>query len=126
MGANWVEVAQKRHLEFWIGDGEVLHDLFNHVLGATIRVRNASASNHSFDVFWGFLNAINGSGRREDNLLAVMCAHGLQEIDGAFEVGFVVAQRLLDGFADGLEASEVDYEVEVAFGEELVDLVGLE
>ncbi len=54
-------------------------------------------------------------------MLDAVGLHGLEEIESAGDVVVVIAERLFDGFGDSFEPSEMNDEVEMGAGEDLVE-----
>ena len=119
VGADRVEVAQDDDGPGVVGDVHVAQDLLLEELGRAVRVRGAAdLALLSQRQLLG--RAIDGGGRREDDLLDVVGAHGLEQHDGAVEVVVVVFDRLGDRLADGLERGEMNHPVDVVLGEDAV------
>ena len=112
MRADGVEVAQQHDVPLGVGLGGVHEDLLDHPLGPAVGVGAE------------LLGALLGEGQRvgvavdgrragEDDVLAAVVAHGLDQVEGAAEVVVVVLDGLGHALADGLEAGEVDHAVDV-------------
>ena len=64
--------------------------------------------------------AINGGRAGEDDVLAAVLAHHIEEDEGAVHIVFVVFERLHAAFAHGLESGEVDAGVKLMLIEHLL------
>ena len=117
--ADRVEVAQQHHVPFGVGLLHVGQHFFEHGLCLSVGVRA-----FALGAFFGNRNhgrvAVHGGRRREDDVLAAVVAHGVQEHERGVHVVFVVFERHGDRFANGLEPGKVDAGVKVVFLENLV------
>ena len=69
---------------------------------------------------------VDGSGGGEDDVLAAVLLHDLEEDEGAGDVVVVILEGLGDGLAHSLEARKVDDAVDLVLGEDLLEAVAVE
>ena len=124
--ADRIKVAKSDDVEFGVGGGEVFEDFLNHVFGFAVGIGELDAGRHGFDALFDALVAIDGGRRGEDEVFDIVGLHGLEEIESAGDVVVVIAERLFDGFGDGFEPSEMNDEVEMSAGEDLVEGFAIE
>ena len=125
MGADGVEVAEQHNVPLGVGGVNVHKDLLNHPLGPAIGVGRGLLG-----VFLGdgrvIRIAVDGRGAREDDGLAAMVAHNVDEHQGVLDVVVVVLDGLAHRLADGLKAGEVDDAVDLMGIEDLVHGIAVE
>mmetsp|Transcript_36722 Transcript_36722/g.109217 ORF Transcript_36722/g.109217 Transcript_36722/m.109217 type:complete len:379 (+) Transcript_36722:56-1192(+) len=129
VGADRVEVAEQDHVPALVRLVEVLQDVLDEELRASVRVGRARGEvlgdGHRRGV------AVHSRGGGEDDALAVALLHRLDQVERACNVILVVEDRLRHALADSLEPSEVNHRVKLcalvlcAF-EERVELFRLE
>ena len=97
----------------------VAEDFFEHGLRLSVGV-GALALGTSFCNRDLCRVAVNGCRRTENEVLAAVITHGVEQHESGVHVVFVVFERLRDGFADSLETCKVDAGVKLVFAENLV------
>eukprot|EP00406_Dinophysis_acuminata_P049574 CAMPEP_0179301132 /NCGR_PEP_ID=MMETSP0797-20121207/47397_1 /TAXON_ID=47934 /ORGANISM="Dinophysis acuminata, Strain DAEP01" /LENGTH=367 /DNA_ID=CAMNT_0021010633 /DNA_START=358 /DNA_END=1461 /DNA_ORIENTATION=+ len=122
VGPDRVEVAEERHAELRVGRRRVHEDPLDHVLRPAVRVRAAQGP-PLVDRLLARL--VDRRGRREDDPLAPVLAHGFEEIQGCDKIVLVVPQGLLDGLANGLQSREVDHAIKLLLPEQPVNSFGI-
>ena len=118
--ADGVEVSQEDDVPFGVGLLDVHEDLFEHALGPAVGVGAGAFGAVFGDGDLGGV-AIDGGAGAEDDVLAVVVAHDVDEGEGAADVVFVVFPGFGDALADGFESGEVDAGVEGVVGEEVFE-----
>ena len=117
--ANRVEVAEQNHVPFWVSFLHVHEHFFEHGLCLSIGVGAMT-----FRAFFGNRDlsrvAVNGGRRTENDVLAAVVSHGVEEHECRVHVVFVVFERLCNGFADGLEPGKVNACVKLIFAKDFV------
>ena len=125
MGTDGVEVTEQHDIPFGVGGVNVHKDLLDHPLGPTIGVgrgllRILLGDGRVVRV------AVDGRGAREDDGLAAMVAHDVDEHQGVLDVVVVVLDGLAHRLADGLKAGKVDDAVDLMGIEDLVHRIAVE
>ena len=125
MSANGVEVTEQHDVPLGVGGVDVHKDLLDHPLGPTIGVgrgllRILLGDGRVVRV------AVDGRGAREDDGLAAMAAHDVDEHQGVLDVVVVVLDGLAHRLADGLKAGKVDDTVDLMGIEDLVHRIAVE
>ena len=125
MGTDGIEVTEQHDVPLGVGGVDVHEDLLNHPLGPTIGVGRGLLG-----VLFGdgrvVRIAVDGRGAREDDGLAAMVAHDVDEHQGVLDVVVVVLDGLAHRLADGLKAGEVDDAVDLMGVEDLVHGLAVE
>ncbi len=116
-----VEIAQQSDAPRLVRKGEVPQDLFDEELRLAVGV--GSAERKVLGYRGGVRVAVDGGGRAEDNVFTAVLLHDLAEYQCAMDVVVVVAQRLLDRLADGLEAGKVDDGRDVVAAKDLLHVL---
>ncbi len=116
--ADGVEVAEKHDVPLGVGGVEVGEDLLDHPLGPAVGVgrRLLGALLGEGE---GVRIAVDGGGAGEDDGLAAVLAHDVNERERVANVVGVVLDGLGDGLADGLEARKVNHAARVVLVEDL-------
>ena len=114
-----VEVAQEAHIPLGIYLLQVRQHLLEHRLGLAVGVGAMALGALLGDGDDGGV-AIDGGRGREDDVLAAVLAHHVEQAEGAVHVVLVVFQRLGAALADSLEAGEVDAGVKLVGVEDLL------
>ena len=117
--ADGVKVAQQHHRPFRISGYNALQDFLNHVLRPAVGVRAALAE-HILPQRHFVRHAVDRRRGREHNALAAVAAHGFAQRQGGVKIVAVVFQRLVDGFAHGLEPREMNHGIKAVLTENLV------
>ena len=125
MSADGVEVTEQHDVPLGVGGVDVHNDLLDHPLGPTIGVgrgllRILLGDGRVVRV------AVDGRGAREDDGLAAMVAHDVDEHKGVLDVVVVVLDGLAHRLADGLKAGKVDDAVDLMGVEDLVHRIAVE
>ena len=125
MSADGVEVTEQHDVPLGVGGMDVHKDLLDHPLGPTIGVgrgllRILLGDGRVVRV------AVDGRGAREDDGLAAMVAHDVDEHQGVLDVVVVVLDGLAHRLADGLKAGKVDDAVDLMGIEDLVHRIAVE
>ena len=125
MSADGVEVTEQHDVPLGVGGVDVHEDLLNHPLGPTIGVGRGLLG-----VLFGdgriVRVAVDGRGAREDDGLAAMVPHDVDEHQGVLDVVVVVLDGLAHRLADGLKAGKVDDAVDLMGIEDLVHRIAVE
>ena len=95
MRADRIEVTQQHHVPLRVSFLQVYHHLLEHGLRLSVRVRALSLGAVFGDRDDSGV-AIDGCGGREDDVLAVMTTHHIQQHERAVEVILVILERLGD------------------------------
>ena len=116
--ADGVEVAQQHDVPLRVGGVEVGEDLLDHPLGPAVGVGRG--------LLGALLGerqrvrvAVDGGGAGEDDGLAAVLAHDVDERERVADVVGVVLDRLGDGLAHGLVAGKVDNATRAVLVEDL-------
>ena len=125
MSADGVEVTEQHDVPLGVGGVDVHKDLLDHPLGPTIGVgrgllRILLGDGRVVRV------AVDGRGAREDDGLAAMVAHDVDEHQGVLDVVVVVLDGLAHRLADGLKAGKVDDAVNLMDIEDFVHRIAVE
>ena len=125
MGADGIEITEQHDVPLGVGGVDVHKDLLDHPLGPTIGVgrgllRILLGDGRVVRV------AVDGRGAREDDGLAAMVAHDVDEHQGVLDVVVVVFDGLAHRLADGLKAGKVDDAVDLMGIEDLVHRIAVE
>ena len=125
MSADGVEVTEQHDVPLGVGGVDVHKDLLDHPLGPTIGVgrgllRILLGDGRVVRV------AVDGRGAREDDGLAAMVAHDVDEHQGVLDVVVIVLDGLAHRLADGLKAGKVDDTVDLMGIEDLVHRIAVE
>ena len=118
MCADGIEVAQQNDRQRRIRRAGGLQDLLDHELRPAVGIGAAAGLRRLIQ--WRRLVAVDRGRGREDELMAVMLAHDLQNGQRGVQIVAVIEQRLFDGFADGLESGKVDDAGDVVVGKKPV------
>ena len=116
--ADGVKVAEQHDGKRRIGPAGTLQDLLDHELRPAVGIGAAAGLRRLIQ--WRRLVAVDRGRGREDELMAVMLAHDLQNGQRGVQIVAVIEQRLFDGFADGLESGKVDDAGDVVVGKKPV------
>mmetsp|Transcript_6147 Transcript_6147/g.16730 ORF Transcript_6147/g.16730 Transcript_6147/m.16730 type:complete len:291 (-) Transcript_6147:10-882(-) len=111
MRADGIEVPQNQHVPALVRGMHVAQNLFDEQLRAAVRIRGRQSGAFQDGQHLGF--AVDGRARGEDEAADVAVLQFLKQIHGAADVAVVVRKRFRHGFADGLEAGEVDAGIDV-------------
>ena len=124
VGSDGVEIAKEDDVPLGVGFLDVHHDLFEHALCPTVGVGTLP-----FRTVLGYGNldgvAIDGRGRAENDVLAAVVTHDIEEHQCAADVVLIVFPGFLDGFADGLQSGKMDAGVEFVLVENLLESVAV-
>ena len=107
MRADRVEITKKSGVPCRVSLVEVLQDVLDLELRFAVRVGRLVGREGLFDRNARGL-AVNGSGRAENNVLAVVFFEHFAQIQRRDEVVLVISERNLAGFADSLQTREMD------------------
>ena len=119
MCANRVEVTEQNDIPFRVCFLHITENFFEHGFCLSVGV-GALAFRASFCNRDLCRVAVNGCRRAEDEVLAAVVTHGMEQHERSVHVVLVVFERLCDGFTDGLESCKVDAGVKLVFAENLV------
>ena len=115
-----VEVAEEHDVPFLVSLLHVHKHLFEHRLGLSVGVGAVALGALLGDGDDGRV-AVDGGRAREDDVLAAVLAHDVEEDESAVHVVFVVFQRLGAAFAYSLKAGEVDAGIEMMLVEDALE-----
>ena len=119
MRANRVEVAEQNDVPFRICFLHIAEHFFEHGLCFTVRI-----GAFALGAFFGNRDdgriAVNRGGRTENEVLATVITHGIQQYERGVHVVLVVFERLGDGFAHSFEACKMDAGVKFIFAKNFV------
>ena len=118
MGTDRVEVAQQHDGPAGIGFGDIAQDLFDHQLGATIRV--GGAGGEIFPQRYRGRIAVNGGRGAEYQPEHAGSGHLFAQHQGTGDVVLVVGERDLARLADGLEPGEMDHRLDLVGSKQLL------
>ena len=124
VGADGVEVAQQHNVPLGVGGVQVGQDLLDHPLGPAIGV-GGGLLGAGLGQRQGVRVSVDGGGAAEDDGLAAVVAHDVNECEGVAQVVGVVLDGLGDRLAYGLEAGKVDDAVDLVRGEDLLQCVAV-
>src|SRR5699024_3193946 len=110
MGPDGVEVAQQRHVQLGVGLAAVGEDALGEHLGGAVGVGGGAGGEILPDGHAGRV-AVDGGRGGEDDVVAVMPAHHVQNVQRAVEVVGVVFDGLGDALPHRLVGGELDYAV---------------
>ena len=113
--AGGIEIAQENALEA-PGAVAILADLFQHVLGAAVRIDWILLFRFRDRNLGG--DAVRGAGGGEDEALDAGGLHGSQEDEGTGDVVHVVLEGVLDGLSHVDEGGKVNHGVKAALHQE--------
>ena len=112
MGTNRVEVTQQRHIQLRVSLAAVGQDARGKDLGGAVGVGGAAHGEILADGHAGGV-AVDRGGGGEDDVVAVVAAHDIQDVQRAGQVVGVVLDGLGNALADGLVGGELDDSVNV-------------
>ena len=118
MRADGVKVAEQHNGKRRIGLAGGFQNFLDHELCPAVGIGAAAGLRRLIQ--WRRLVAVDRGRGREDELMAVMLAHDLQNGQRGIQIVAVIEQRLFDGFADGLESGKVDDAGDVVVGKKPV------
>mmetsp|Transcript_33798 Transcript_33798/g.74904 ORF Transcript_33798/g.74904 Transcript_33798/m.74904 type:complete len:237 (-) Transcript_33798:114-824(-) len=121
--ADGVEVPEQQDAPLLVTDTQVAEHVLLEQLGAAIRADGLEGGVLGDGHLLG--DAVHGAGAGEDNILALVLAHDVQQRHSAVEVVVVVLEGLLHGLTHSLEAGKVDDAVVLLLSEELVQQLGI-
>ena len=116
--ADGVKVAEQHDGKRRIGPAGTLQDLLDHELRPAVGIGAAAGLRRLIQ--WRRLVAVDRGRGREDELMAVMLAHDLQNGQRGVQIVAVIEQRLFDRFTNSLEPRKVDDAGNVIVAEDLV------
>ena len=125
MGANWVKVAQQRNLQVLIRNTDILHDLFDKELRGAVWIRGA-ACRHILLKRNLVVHPVDGRRRTEYDLLDLIFAHEIEQVQCSRDIVVVIFQRLLDRFAHRFKSCKMDHCVDLVLFENLFKVVVIE
>ena len=110
MCTDGVEVTQQSNVQLRVCLAAVGQDALGKHLGSAIRVggctnREILADGHAGGV------AVNRCGGGEDDVMAIVTAHNIQDVQGAVQVVGVILDGLGNAFAHGLVGGKLDHTV---------------
>ena len=112
MGTNRVEVTQQRHIQLRVSLAAVGQDALGKDLGGAVGVGGAAHGEILADGHAGGV-AVDGGRGGEDDVVAVMAAHNVQNVQRAGQVVGVVLNGLGNAFAYSLVGGKLDNAVNV-------------
>ena len=112
MSADGVEVAQHRGVQLGVGSAAVGEDALGKGLGGAVGVGGSAHGEILTDGHAGGVT-VDGGGRGEDDVMAVVAAHNIQDVQRAVQVVGVVLDGLGDTFTNRLVGSELDDAVDI-------------
>ena len=119
VGTDGVEVAQQNNVPFRVSLLDIHQHLLNHRLGPSIRIGTLPLGTFLCNGNDGRVS-INRCAGREDDVLATMLSHHINENEHTVHVGFIVHERLSNRFSDGLKSCEVDDCINLMLGKDFV------
>ena len=123
VGADGVEVAQQSHVQGRVSLADIGEDALGHGLGGAVGVGGGTHGEVLGDRHTGGV-AVDGGGRAEHEVVAVVPAHHIQDDQRAVEVIVVVFDGLGHALADGLIGCELDDRRDVGtLGEDLLHIL---
>ena len=121
MGADGVEVAQQRNIQLGVSLATVGQDALGKHLGGAVGVRGAAHGEILADGHAGGVTVDGGRGG-EDDVVAVVTAHDIQNVQRAGQIVGVVLDGLGNALTHSLVGGELDHAVDVlVLGEDLLN-----
>ena len=120
MGSDGVEVAKQRNGPVRIGFRGVTKNLFGHVFCPPVRV-GAHAGMRGFAQRHVIVSGIDSSGRRENNVVDMVVAHGFTQRNRGEEVVVVIFQRHRNRFTDCLQPGKMNDTSDVIFFKDRIE-----
>ena len=123
VGADGVEVAQQSHVQGGVSLADIGEDALGESLGGAVGVGGGTHGEVLGDRHTGGV-AVDGGGRAEHEVVAVVPAHHIQDDQRAVEVIVVVFDGLGHALANGLIGCELDDRRDVGtLGEDLLHIL---
>ena len=122
VGADRVEITEQSHVQSGVGSAVIGENALNKQLGGAVRIGGAAGGGLLTDRH-GFGISVNRGGGGEHEILHIVSAHDVQQVQRADQIVGVVFQGLGNALADCFQTCEMDHGVDVGIlGKEGFDL----